>query len=65
MKTFRVFLLEDDELVDMGDVDSEQQGANYVKNEGVVGMTYYVINLDMCSTYHVRRELHSGDTPQV
>ena len=60
MKDLRVLLMEDGELIDISEADTIAEAETFIETEGVVGVTYYVINLRKCSTYHVERELCTG-----
>jgi acyl-CoA reductase-like NAD-dependent aldehyde dehydrogenase len=63
LKALRVFLLEDSELIDVMDADTMEEAEKYIRNEGTLGLSYYVVELDKCNAYHVERDLRSGEVP--
>ena len=62
IKALRVFLLEDGELIDVGDADTIEEAELYIREEGALGLSYYVVELAKCAAYHVERDLRNGPT---
>ena len=63
MKALRIFLVEDGELIDVGEVDTIEEAEAFIRDEGTLGLSYYVVRLRECATYHVERDLRSGEVP--
>ena len=63
MKALRIFLVEDGELIDVGEVDTIREAEEHIRDEGVLGVTYCIVELAKCSIYHVERELCNGEVP--
>lgn len=58
----RVFLEEDGEMVDLGECDTNQDAVDFIRREGTVDKTYYIVDMDRAVQFHIKRELVDGPT---